>query len=174
LGVAGAIVLQISCSNGPQPANDQRTVANIPASPVAAAPGVQVPPEVALNGNLSERTNQKRSVDIPLNGPRQEPQHFDAPEDSTVTTTMNSQGQILEIRVFKTHPQLAKLESTWTGPKDRIIRLFLRDGTSRELTTDKVENLRAVTAAQMLEMAGIASQPPAAGAKGETDVKKRP
>jgi hypothetical protein len=111
---------------------------------------------------------------MPLNGPRQEPQHFDAPEDSTITTTMNSKGQILEIRVFKKHPQLAKLESTWTGTKDRNIKLFLRDGTSRELTTDKVENLRSVTAAQMLEMAGITAQPSAAADKGESDVKKRP
>jgi len=64
------------------------------------------------------------------------------------------------------------VESTWTGPKERAVKIFLRDGNFRELTSDSIPNLRSLTSVQFLELIGIKTLPPARSG-GETRVKGR-
>jgi hypothetical protein len=175
LAVSTAICM--GCSATLEKPKAQNTAGNTLASAaniVPTLPPGQTPvTEISLNGNLAERTNQKRVVDVPQTGPRATPQSFDAPEDSAITTTMNQSGQVLEIRVFKSHPQLSRVESTWTSPKGRSLKIYLRDGRTRDVTSDNVENLRSVTAAQVLEMIGIRASRSSPPGSGETGVKKR-
>src|SRR3954471_22095173 len=150
-----AVLAMLACSNSPQPNSGENRPPNTGANVTITPPSGHPPPEVALNGNLAERTNQKRKIDLPAAGAPPPGRSFDAPEDSAITTAMNSQGQILEIREFKSHPQLARLELTWTGPKEKILKIFLRDGGTREVSGSEIPNLRSVTGAQILELAGV-------------------
>jgi hypothetical protein len=163
------------CSGGRAP----DTVANVNTSATSAnrlptVPAGQTPmPEVTLTGNLAERTAQKRNSEVPQSGPPPTPGHFDAPEDSTITTTMNKSGQVVESRVFKTHRQLAKVDSTWIGPQERQIKIYLRDGNNHEVTTDKLPSLRAASSTDILALIGVHVPQPSAAERGETGLKKR-
>jgi len=86
---------------------------------------------------------------------------------------MDPQGRILEVRVFKSHPQLSKVESTWLGPKEKTLKIYLRDGKMREITTAEIANLRSASSQQLLQMAGVETNVPSAADKGETRVKGR-
>ena len=96
----------------------------------------------------------------------------EAGEDSTLTSTMNAKGQVLEIRVFRSHPQLAKVEATWISPQQEFLELFLRDGNKREVETDKLQNLKTATAAELLQLAGIGTARPAAPDKSKPGAKQ--
>ena len=155
-------------SNSSGPASNGNTAANR-----AAAPGAQsnsaMPPSNAPGINTS---GQKRLVDQPATQDRPPSQFAEAPEDSTLTSTMNAKGQIFEIRVFRSHPQLAKVEATWINPQQKFLELFLRDGNKREITTDKIENLKSATAAEILELVGMGPGRPAAPDKNKTGAKR--
>jgi hypothetical protein len=83
------------------------------------------------------------------------PPFSDAPENSTIMTTMNTRGQVFQVRVFKSHPDISKVESTWTGRTERYIRIFLRNGEIKEVTSGSAPDLKTLTASQLMDMAGI-------------------
>lgn len=72
-----------------------------------------------------------------------------------VSTTMNSQGAVVETRVFKDNPQLVRVEMTWVGPKDNTLKIFLRSGRVVEAKADNIENLGSTPISVLLEKAGI-------------------
>ena len=91
-----------------------------------------------------------------------------APEDSQIASATNSSGQLYEVRIFKKHPQLLKIESTSLDSKNRKLTIVLRSGEVKEITTDSIPNLKLATANQLVELAGL--QPVTGGNK--TGVKK--
>jgi hypothetical protein len=139
----------------------------------AAAPGAQsnsaTLPSNAPGVNTS---GQKRLVNEPAPPDHPPSQFAEAPEDSTLTSTMNPKGQVLEIRVFRDHPQLAKVEATWITPQQKAVKFFLRNGRTSEVTTDKLRDLKTATAAELLAMAGVGTGRPAAPDKGKTGAKR--
>lgn len=155
-------------SNSSAPGSNGNTVSNR-----AAAPGAQSN-SATLQSNApgANTSGQKRLVDQPAAPDRPPSQFSEAPDDSTLTSTMNAKGQVFEIRVFRSHPQLAKVEATWITPQQKSVKLFLRDGHMREVTTDKLENLKTATVAELLGMAGIGTREPAAPDKSKTGAKR--
>jgi hypothetical protein len=75
-------------------------------------------------------------------------------ENSRTATTMNSDGQAVEVRIFKGHPKLARVEATWLGPKEKLVRITLRDGSTLEVRTDQLADLATATSEQLLKLAG--------------------
>jgi len=149
-------------------ASNGNTVANR-----AAVPGAQsnsaMPASNAPGVNVA---GQKRLINEPAAPDRPPSQFSEAPEDSTLTTTMNPKGQVLEIRVFRSHPQLAKVEATWIGPQQRSVKFFLRNGRTGEVTTATLQDLKTATVAELLEIAGIGTKGPAATDKSKTGAKQ--
>ena len=155
-------------SNSPGSASNGNTAVNR-----AAAPGAQSNSAMpASNAPGANTSGQKRLVDEPAAQNRPPSQFSEAPEDSTVTSTMNAKGQVYEIRVFRSHPQLAKVEATWITPRQKYLELFLRDGNKREVETDKLQNLKTATAAELLQLAGIGTARPAAPDKSKPGAKQ--
>jgi hypothetical protein len=71
-----------------------------------------------------------------------------------MATTMNADGQPVEVRVFKDHPQLAKVEATWLGPKQKLLRITLRSGSTVELTTDQIADLSSASSELLVQLCG--------------------
>lgn len=94
-----------------------------------------------------------------------------AAEDSETAFSMNNIGQMYSIRVFRNHPQLAKVESVWVNKKDKELKIFLKDGRVLELTTDRILNLKQATTAQLLELAGIQPAQPERNKTGAKQAK---
>ena len=170
-----AAALGSACSGGTETAKNINSTAsngNIVTNR-AAAPAAQtnsaMPPSNAPGVNTS---GQKRLVNEPAAPDRPPSQFSEAPEDSTLTSTMNPKGQVLEIRVFRSHPQLAKVEATWISPQQKSVKFFLRNGRTGEVTTDKLQDLKTASIAELLEMAGIGTTRPAAADKDKTGAKQ--
>ena len=77
-------------------------------------------------------------------------------ENSRTATTMDAEGQAVEIRIFKDHPQLVRVEATWLGPKDKLLRITLRNGSTVEVRTDQIAALATATSRQLVALAGAA------------------
>lgn len=75
-----------------------------------------------------------------------------SPENSEMAVAMQPDGLIVEKRVFKAHPTLAKAE-LWYGKGDRTLKVTLRDGRTATVNADKIESLRDIKAAQIIAMA---------------------
>ena len=75
-------------------------------------------------------------------------------ENSETATTMNAQGQPVEVRVFKDHPQLSRAEAVWLGANGKLLRITLRDGTTVEVKTDRIANLSSAPSDLLVELAG--------------------
>ena len=94
-------------------------------------------------------------MDSDPNAKPEPPVFRSAPENSESATTMTNDGSILEIRVFKNHPQLAKVEVTWTDPKDKALKVYLKNGTVVDAKTDRIGNLRDTPSIEIMQVAGI-------------------
>ena len=125
-------------------------------------------------GSLPNRPGGKQIVDVPLSGPRPLPAFKKAGEDSQITTTMNADGDVLEIRVFNSHPKIVKAEVIWHGAKTKALKLFLRGGRIVEIETDRIENLQNASTGLLLEIAGLQAPVQAPGTSQTLKQTKRP
>jgi len=112
-------------------------------------------------GNIIGR-NKRPITEVPETS-RPSLQYQPAGEDSEIASTMNAAGQMYEVRVWKRHPQLVKVESLWIDPKNKQLTYMLRSGKVLKITTDRIQNLKQATTSQLLEIAGLpqhANTPP--------------
>ena len=128
---------------------------------VNSTPNINDPGSSSLTsqpGNFQDRHNRwKNRVQAEPNA-KPEPLVFrPAPENSETATTMTDDGSILEIRVFKGHPHLAKVEATWTEPTDKSLKVYLKNGTVVDIKTDRIGNLRDTPSIEIMQVAGIRS-----------------
>ena len=107
------------------------------------------------SSSFQARDRRKDRANVNTNA-KPEPLVFRAaPENSESATTMTADGSILEIRVFKSHPQIARVESLWVDPKDKLLRVYLKNGRMIEVRTDRLSTLRSAKVVEILEVAGI-------------------
>ena len=78
-----------------------------------------------------------------------------AGEDSQVAVTMKPDGRVYEVRVFKSHPQFAKIEATWVDGKTKDLEIQLRDGRILKVRTDQIANLQTAPTKDLLAIAGL-------------------
>lgn len=84
------------------------------------------------------------------------PIHFKpAPENSEIGVSMNRDGTISQIRLFKDHPQILKVESTTLGTDESTLRIFLRNGEVSEVKVKGIPNLQSESSAKLLALAGV-------------------
>jgi hypothetical protein len=80
-----------------------------------------------------------------------------APDNSTFTSYLTDAGY--EIRTFKNHPQLLKVEKKISSDGKQSLKVFLRGGRVIELPGQKINPLSTAPAAHILNMAGVQPQP---------------
>lgn len=132
-------------------------------APTADQPAAN-PNAETVNANLTPtraeviaKLRQKRLEmgNAPVSGPLPEPQFRPARDNSMVSTTMNSEGDVVETRIFKNNPQISKVEMKWVGPKNSALKIFLKDGRVVEARGGNIENLGATPVATLLQMASV-------------------
>ena len=72
--------------------------------------------------------------------PKAKPISVAAPDNSEITTTMNNNGQPVEIRTFKNNPTLAKVERVYVSANQPVVTVYFRDGKKADLTSAKIED----------------------------------
>ena len=109
------------------------------------------------SANLRDRRNfgKEKTIDIDPTATPLPLQFHPAGENSETAVTMNGDGSVLEIRVFKSNPQLAKIEATSRGTEEKQVKFYLRNGQVLEVNTDHLGNLQTVTTKELLALAGL-------------------
>lgn len=149
-GVDGMKNTSISTSNIEVPSNQNQSVGTNSAS--------SIPGDKPFENTLGN-SNKRKITEVPGGG-RPVLQFEPAPENSQIAQAMNSSGQMFEVRIWKGHPQLLKVESVWVDQKNKALTIMLRSTKVLNITTDRIPNLKLATAKQLLEIAGV--QPTAA------------
>ena len=106
--------------------------------------------------NLRDRWNlgKKKMIDTNPTGTPLPLQFRPAAENSESAVTMNRDGSVTEIRIFKSDHTLAKVEATSSGTKEKQVKFYLRSGKVIEVKTDRMGDLSTSTIAQLLAIAG--------------------
>ena len=157
--VAFAAMFVGACSSK---APDAANGADVSASPVnnsvAAAnvgPGtenVNHAPQ-SVGKRLEERKHRGSRTSTGTNGPQAELEFRACPENSQCATTMNEQGQPVEVRVFNDNAQLTRVEAVWIGAKEKLLKITLSSGTTIEVRTGEVADLASASAQQLVALA---------------------
>lgn len=77
-----------------------------------------------------------------------------APDNSEVSGAMNVKGQPLETRVFKNHPQLAKIERLYVTMENPTLTVYLKNGKKVIVPNGKINNPLTASADAILKAAG--------------------
>ncbi|MCY7346355.1 MAG: hypothetical protein LH614_09070 [Pyrinomonadaceae bacterium] len=77
-----------------------------------------------------------------------------APDNSEVSSGMNVKGQPLETRVFKGHPQLAKIERLYVTMENPTLTVYLKNGKKIIVPNGKINNPLTDSADAILKAAG--------------------
>jgi len=145
-------------ANTASPETASQTVSVDAVAPVDNQPGL------AAN---AARPNKKAMVDA--GGEAPPPMRSPAAENSEVATSMAKDGSFVEIRWFKNHPQLERVERTWAGDgKSSTLKIFLRGGRVINASGDGVSQMPSHPSTGFLELAGLkapATPQPGTGAR---------
>ena len=189
LGIAGVLIFGACSSAGDNTAKQKKeSNAASNGAAVALSNGDSVPGPQPADGNVvaaangSNITNPVNSVQQKLNamrktgtGPDVDPAEIaaknarPAPDNSTFTSYLTDAGY--EIRTFKDHPQLLKVEKKIGADGVQTMKIFLRNGKVVELPGDKINPLSTARASFILDIAGLQT-PPARQQQAPADVKK--
>jgi hypothetical protein len=106
-------------------------------------------------GSTLERAKRRlRPVENPNASPVP-PTMSPAPENSEGMITMLPDGTINEVRVFRSHPKISRVDTYFTRPGMKRVKIVLRDGRVVELETDRIDNLLSISSGELLQIAGI-------------------
>ena len=104
--------------------------------------------------SLAERANRKPRVDVDPTAKQPPISLQKAPENSQFGTKMEDDGSLTELRVFKNHPQIAKVEARGSDAKYKTLSVYLRDGNVVSVKTDRVKQLHSAPTKLLLEIVG--------------------
>lgn len=79
-----------------------------------------------------------------------------APDNSEVSSDMNLKGQPVEIRSFKNHPLLIKVERVDLDNSN--VKVYLKNGKVLTIPEDKASGFLTASASEILEAVGVKSQ----------------
>lgn len=125
---------------------------------VASADSVKPNLPESVNGKLEKLASSGGSADpAALAAQNARP----APDNSTFTSFLTDAGY--EIRTFKSHPQLLKVEKRIGTNGSQTIKVYLRNGKIVNVASERIGSLGTASAATIVAAAGIVSAP------GKTD-----
>jgi hypothetical protein len=147
---------------GPAAANSNPAEANTVAATNSNPPAGMQPYNGMqnLDRNAFNATNDNRKV-IKYE-PKKDELPFGtriAPDDSTMTTSSRGR-DFVETRTFRSDPLLARVEKIMDG-KTTHYKVYLKNGKMFEAPAEKMENMPALSPANILEAIGMRPNPPA-------------
>ena len=152
--------------------NSSPSVANAnTASPETASQTVSVDSVAPVDNQpgLAANTRPNKKAIVDAGGEAPPPMRSPAAENSEVATSMGKDGSFIEIRWFKNHPQLERVERTWAGDgKSSALKIFLRGGRVVNASGDGVSQMPSHPSTGFLELAGLkapATPQPGTGAR---------
>jgi hypothetical protein len=92
-----------------------------------------------------------------------------APDNSTFYSYLGDMGY--EVRTFKSHPKLLKVEKTTTSDGKQFLKIFVRGGQVIELPGHRINPLSTAPASLILMVAGL--ERPAVETEGPPIIKKK-
>ena len=157
-----AIAAAVSCGGNAEQTKNTSVAANTQATPIIRmiepVANIDLPPatanKVAPGRTIQERANRAPRVDVNPNATPAPLVFQPAPENSQTALSMDADGTIREIRVFKDNPKLARVEVIVQPGGDRNIKFTMRDGKTSTLKNTRLENLPTAKAAELIAMAG--------------------
>lgn len=163
--VTGIILSMLGCGSpeGDKPGNAANTPTNKTANTQAADLNANL--AYGVNGNIPAGTNvlvNANRVQVIPKEPK--PMVMTAPEESEYTSELTDVAR--EVRTFKNHPQLLKVEKTIKSDS-QTVKVYLRNGKVVTISPDKVRSIRYDAASSFLAAAGVIPPPPALGAPSE-------
>ena len=192
LGLAGILMIS-ACSSATEGKPQGNVAANgsANANTVALANGAEIPPPRTADANVSGAAatspeslqpggdmlhsrleNMRKAGEA---GPPVDAEQLalknarPAPDNSTFSSYLTDAGY--EIRIFKNHPQLLKVEKKVTSDGKGSMKVFLRNGKVIDLPANRIMPLSTAPASSILEAAGVHAPPPPAPA-GPAPTKK--
>ncbi|MEP6789122.1 MAG: hypothetical protein ABJB40_11865 [Acidobacteriota bacterium] len=132
------------------------------------------PPATIQNTNVNSNSNtgpplkstdmrsraNSNGVMANVSGTPVPPQFQPAAENSEWAVTMNGDGSVTEIRIFRSHPQLARTEVFSRDGRNKIVKIILRNGKTVDVKTDRPFNLMTASSSEILQIGGIQSANP--------------
>src|SRR5258706_5908315 len=103
-----------TAKKAPGPSSNSNSPSNVQTTDPNTATVNTAPP-----ANMRDRRMSRKMIDVNPTGTPPPPQFHPAAEDSESAVTMNRDGAVVEIRLFKRHPQLARVEGTWLDTKNK-------------------------------------------------------
>ena len=119
---------------------------NAAENPVPAG-STDVPPANAMEAKMRKLQLLRQGQPAPNSGPPPKPVPQPAPDNSTYTVVLAE--AVNETRIFKSHPQIMKVEKV-TGGNGSSIKVFLKNGRVVDLPGDRIPNLSNAPAAAIV------------------------
>lgn len=97
-------------------------------------------------------------------------------DGSEILTVQSSDGlSFIETRKFNNQEQLDKIVRTSKSPKDRVVKVYLRNGKVVTIDNEKLKNFATDSADSILLLAGIKTKPtPLSAGDGKNLMKVKP
>jgi hypothetical protein len=161
-----AVGLSVGCGSAEEKPSASANASNQPAvnSTDAANQQAAVGPQNSAKRTIVDVDKDSITSEPPPGAKNYEQQ---APEDSTYTSSLGTTA--LEVRTFKKHPQIARVEKTIDG-KNQTVKVFLKNGKVIDIEPEKLPNIATVGSAAILDAAGLKSaqiSPPSSAKKGD-------
>lgn len=140
------IVLSILCVSVFVGGCSKNTATNSKTLDVVSNDTKPPPPDSNVTGENPRDKKNKRERPDQNPSATPEPAPFrPAAENSEASVMMNADGSITEIRIFNEHPQIQKVEATWTDPANKDLKVYLTSGKILTAKTDKIPTLSSAT-----------------------------
>ena len=112
-------------------------------------------PDVSIKSEIGRARTRGDRVDVNPAAPAPPPTFQAAPENSEFAVQMEKGGGVIETRVYKSHPQLKKVEIRWLDPQTKSLKVILRNGNIIERKSVTIANLRTISSAEILNLVGV-------------------
>jgi hypothetical protein len=102
--------------------------------------------------------DRRKIVDMPGGPPSGAAPSVPAPENSSVSTTMDNSGTFIETRVFRDNQYISKVEKTSNGTR-QTAKIFLKNGRLVNVAPAKIPAINAINVAGLMDLAGVRLPP---------------
>jgi hypothetical protein len=106
-------------------------------------------------GSILDRLTRRREVPAGPSGTPVKPAFRPAGENSQFAVLMDPDGRVREIRTFKGHPALVRVDAVWVDPNtpnQKRLEFKFRNGRNASVTTDQVTSLKDKPVAELLSL----------------------
>ncbi len=161
LFIGALAVVVAACGGAAESPNKNRPNANAPipgASPISKIPPPLNNANAALPLVQANANTRRKLAETPATGRPPSLTYKPSGDNSETAVTMNKEGQFVEVRVFRDHPQFARIEATWIGLPLKELKFTLRNGSVLTARTERLENLQTASVAELAQIAAQAAQ----------------